>query len=431
MTMQPRDMAEQALEWMAAQGFDAAQVDVSRRQVLELNIANNEPSLMRSAEQHLLGLVGLLDGRRAATELTDLREAAVRQAVAELHAQVAMAPRDEANAVSSAQQARIVKGEVEVDEAALGARLAGLAGELLEFRARETPSVMLQEATASHVRLSRCTLTSQGSDLALESGWHELMVFGSAREGAQSSSFNWAGGAAHAIEPGSAMSRFGMADMLRALTRQLQPRGVGSKFVGTVVLTPWAVSSLLDWLLSQLGDTALISGSSLLAGRVGQGVASPLLSVRSRFDAPGVVPWSADACVARPVQVMNQGQLLTLLPTLYGARRTGHPHCPVAASGWAIDAGDTSLTGMTAGVARGALVGRLSMGQPASNGDFSGVIKNSFAIDAGTVGAALAETMISGNIGAMLAEVSAVSRERVDTGAHCLPWLRIDGLHFS
>lgn len=429
--MQPRDMAEQALQWMSVQGFDAAQVDVSRRQVLELNIANNEPSLMRSAEQHQLGLAGLVDGRRAATELTDLREAAVRQAVAELHAQAAMAPRDEAHAVSSGQRARIVKGDVDADEAALGPRLAGLVGELLDFRAGETPSVVLQEATASHVRLSRCTLTSQGSDLALESAWHELMVFGSAREGARSSSFNWAGGAAHGIEPGSAMAHFGMADMLRALTRQLQPRGLGGKFVGTVVLTPWAVSSLLDWLLTQLGDTALIGGSSLLAGRVGQGVASPLLGVHSRFDAPGVVPWSADACVARPVQVMSRGQLLTLLPSLYGARRTGHPHCPVAATGWAIDAGETPLAGMTAGVARGALVGRLSMGQPASNGDFSGVIKNSFAIDAGAVGPALSETMISGNIGAMLAEVSAVSRERIDSGAQCLPWLRIDGLHFS
>jgi PmbA protein len=281
------------------------------------------------------------------------------------------------------------------------------------------------------VRLSRCTLTSQGSDLALESDWHELMVFGSAREGARSSSFNWAGGAAHGIEPGSTMDHFGMADMLRALTRQLQPRGLGSKFVGTVVLTPWAVSSLLDWLLTQLGDTALIGGSSLLAGRVGQGVASPLLGVQSRFDAPGVVPWSADACVARPVQVMSRGQLLTLLPSLYGARRTGHPHCPVAATGWAIDAGETPLAGMTAGVARGALVGRLSMGDPAPNGDFSGVIKNSFVIRDGRQGPALAETMINGNVAQMLKDVLAVSAERIDSGTDALPWLRVGGLHFS
>jgi hypothetical protein len=31
----------------------------------------------------------------------------------------------------------------------------------------------------------------------------------------------------------------------------------------------------------------------------------------------------------------------------------------------------------------------------------------------------------------MLRDVAAVSRERIDTGTLCLPWLRIGGLHFS
>ena len=46
---------------------------------------------------------------------------------------------------------------------------------------------------------------------------------------------------------------------------------------------------------------------------------------------------------------------------------------------------------------KGALVNRLSMGSPAANGDFSGVIKNSFLIEDGGLSGALSETMISGN----------------------------------
>jgi PmbA protein len=68
---------------------------------------------------------------------------------------------------------------------------------------------------------------------------------------------------------------------------------------------------------------------------------------------------------------------------------------------------------------------------PAANGDFSGVIKNSFLIEGGQVGPALSEVMIAGNIARMLRDVAAVSRERIDTGDLCLPWLRIGGLHFS
>jgi PmbA protein len=68
---------------------------------------------------------------------------------------------------------------------------------------------------------------------------------------------------------------------------------------------------------------------------------------------------------------------------------------------------------------------------PAANGDFSGVIKNSFRIEGGTIGPALSEVMISGNMARMLKDLLGVSRERLDTGATLLPWLRIGGLHFS
>ena len=71
------------------------------------------------------------------------------------------------------------------------------------------------------------------------------------------------------------------------------------------------------------------------------------------------------------------------------------------------------------------------MGRPATNGDFSGVIKNSFAVEDGVVGQALSETMISRNMARMLHDIVAVSRERIDTGALRLPWMRIGGLHFS
>jgi len=71
------------------------------------------------------------------------------------------------------------------------------------------------------------------------------------------------------------------------------------------------------------------------------------------------------------------------------------------------------------------------MGAPAPNGNFSGVIKNSFAIEGGEVGHALAEVMITGNMAQMLQDVVAVSRETQDGSGTRLPSLRIANLHFS
>ena len=422
-----QDTAVRALALMRGAGFDHAQVTASHTLLTELNVNHNEPSLLRSTDSRKLSLMGIIDGRIASTELAQLDEDAMRARIGGLFADAGSAPQDAANAVSSGQHARIVKGPQEPQLDAL----AGKMGELLEFRSRETPRMLVDEADAKHTLHRWHTLTTGGSDLGGSLGWYGVGVFGTAREGKQSSSFNYTGGTTDDLGGAAAPALFGIAEMMRDTVLQIHTQPLGDKFVGDVVLAPNAVESLLGWLLGQLGDTQLIAGSSLFRHSVGEVIASPLLAVRSRFDGPGVVPVSGDGFVAAPVEVLSEGRLLTLTPTLYGSRKTGLPHVPAAASGWEIGAGETTRAELLAGVARGALVGRLSMGNPAANGDFSGVIKNSFVIRDGQLGPALAETMISGNMARMLRDIVAVSRERLDTGSLVLPWLRIANLHFS
>lgn len=419
--------AEHALALMRAAGFDHAQVTASHSQLNELNVNHNEPSLLRSTDSRKLSLLGIVDGRMASTEVADLDPEAVRARISGLFGDARSAPQDEANAVSSGQHARIVKGPQEERLDTLATKMR----ELLDFRQRETPRMIVEEADAKHTLYRWQTLTTGGSDLGGSLGWWGMGVFGTAREGHQSSSFNYTGGDTDDLDTLPAFAHFGIGEMMRETERQIRTEPVGGKFVGDVVLTPNAVASLLAWILGQLGDTQLIAGSSLYRNSVGQSIASPLLSLRSRFDAPGVAPISADGFVAPAVDVVRAGELRTLTPSLYGSRKTGLAHVPVAASGWEIAPGDTTREALFAGVARGAVVGRFSMGNPAANGDFSGVIKNSFRITDGVVGPALAETMVSGNMARMLHDIVGVSRERIDSGGLALPWIRIANLHFS
>jgi PmbA protein len=411
-------------------------VTVSRTALTEVNINLSEPSLLRSTTSHKLSLVGLWEGRKASTDLSDLAPDAVASAAAALRADAASAPQDAANAVSSGQRTQIQRGPPVADLSAL----TYAAREMLEFRARETPSMMMEESAAVHSFTESQLLTSAGSHLSVALGSYGLSVFGTARAPGpdgklHSSSFNYTGGDTDDLRGAPASSRFGIADMMRELTRSVFTRSLaeclGGKGLGDVVLTPLAAADLLGWLHGQVSDMALISGSSIYRNVVGELVASPLLSLSSRFDAPGVAAVSGDGFATPPVQLLQAGRLMTLTPSLYGSRKTGLPHVPTASAGWELDAGSTPLADLLRGVSRGALVGRLSMGSPAANGDFSGVIKNSFAIQNGEVGAALSETMINGNVAQMLRDVLAVSAERIDTGATCMPWVRIGGLHFS
>jgi PmbA protein len=417
--------AEQVLAALQARGFEHAQVTVSESRRCELNLAHNEPSLLRSNAARQLSATGIVGCRRASAEGSDLSADGVRLLVEQLWSAAGSAPVDAANAVSAGQQLSLRRGPAEADPAELAAALRAL----LEWRASQTPTMMIEEASAAHVHRRSHTLTTGGSRLHADLGWNEMAVFGLAREGGQSSSFNYAGGSADRLTgvPG----RFGIDRMMRELTQQVRTQALAERFVGDVVLAPSAVGDLVDWLMDQLQDGPLIDGSSVYRQAVGRTVASPLLTLRSRYDAPGCVPMSADAFVTPPVTLVDAGRLTQLCPSLYGSRKTGLPHRPVAGSGWELLAGATPLADIVAAVPRGALVGRLSMGSPAPNGDFSGVIKNSFEIADGRPGAALAETMISGNVARMLEDVVAASAERIDSGRDAWPWLRIGGLHFS
>jgi len=423
-----RDAAERALSMLRKQGFDDAQAGAWITRQDEINIAHNEPSLMRSTEALRLTLSGLVDGRLASTELSTFDDDTIATRVRTLFEDARTTPQDAACAISRGQRARIEQGPQEADVGRLADAIAGL----LRFRERETPTMMIDESDGKHVLQRWHLLTTGDSELSGSLGWYSLNAMGTAREGSRSSSFNYTGGRTNALDTAAPQAHFGIGEMLRETTRQVSTRALGDKFTGDVVFTPSAFADLVGWLLGQIADPALIAGTSLYRERVGESIGSPLLGLKSRFDAPGIAAMSSDAFVASPVTVLQAGVLRTLTPTLYGSRKTGLPHVPLAASGgWEVPAGETPRDELIAGVGRGALVSRLSMGNPASNGDFSSVVKNSFALQDGRIGDALSGTMIAGNIAQLLKSVVAVSRERIDTGGTLMPWVRVSGLHFS
>lgn len=428
MDQQLQDIAGAALQALRAAGFDQAQATAAASLVNELSAQDNEPNLLRSVQSATLSLVGIVDGRQAKTQLTTPSLEDLPACAARLFDDARTAPQDPAHAVSGGEQLRLQQGPQDCDPA----RLTQAVGELLAFRRTQVPAMHLQATIASHEQRRFHTLTTAGSDLAGQVGWYALMAMGTARgEGGRASSFNYAAGHAHDLAAAAAPDLFGIGAMMRDTARQIDARPLEGKFTGDVVLAPNAVEDLLGWLLLQVTDTALLSGTSLYRDRVGQAIASPLLTIAAQPDLPGVTGVSADGFVVRAAPLVQAGVLQRLLPSLYASRKAGLPHAPATSDGWDVQAGTSPLAEMVGGVRRGALVGRLSMGRPASNGDFSGVIKNSVLLRDGEAGPALAETMISGNVATMLHNIVAISRERQDGGGWRLPWIRVGNLRFS
>ena len=425
--MNIQSTADLALQIMLEKGFDDAQVSADLRKRNMLSFHDDEVSVMRSGETHKLNLIGIIDGRRASADLGDLKEDSIHAAAERLFASASAAPQDVANAVSSNERAQITRGPQECESELLARKV----GELLDFRNTETPRAHLNEGSCSYTHNTRRVLSSRGSDLVSNIGYYSLDTYVVAREGVHVSSANGASGNCEDIAAKHAADWFDIGRILRETEAQLYPQGIDKGFIGDVILTPGAFDAVLEWLLGHLKDIHLIANTSVYRNRIGEQIASPLFSVRSHFDGTGNCPITADAFNAPPITVVENGKLNSLLPSLYASRKTGVKHVPTLATGWSVDSGNTPLDDMISGVRHGALVNYLSMGIPASNGDFSAVIKCSSLIDNGAIGPALTGVMMTGNIGKLLQDIMEISVERIDYGFVALPWIKAANLHFS
>ena len=129
--------------------------------------------------------------------------------------------------------------------------------------------------------------------------------------------------------------------------------------------------------------------------------------------------------------LIEKGILKAHMLSLYAANKTKRPVMKNTGFSLAIEPGQKSLDEMIRGVEKGILVGYFSGGEPTSNGEFSGIAKNSFLIKDGHLAGALSETMINGNLEQIFRHIAGISREVRVNGQNLLPWMAVDGVVIS
>ena len=86
---------------------------------------------------------------------------------------------------------------------------------------------------------------------------------------------------------------------------------------------------------------------------------------------------------------------------------------------------------MIASIDKGLILGGFSGGEPGTNGEFSGVAKNSFLIENGKVKCAVTETMVNGNLGEAFRHIRSISKELLCSGGSVVPYIAVDGIVIS
>lgn len=304
----------------------------------------------------------------------------------------------------------------------------------LAFARARFPHTRLEQCLLDFTRARSTFANTNGVRFEVDTGIYGFVALFTTKDGRKTSSFNYSEARRRAL--GEPLSTWGQtAELMRQSAEQLDLAPVEGTFVGDIIITPQCLVEFLFMISrSLLGDEAMIKGTSPLRDSLGKQVASPPFTFRS-CPVGGTIQdasfFTPDGFAAEDTAYIDGGILRDLGLSFYGSRKTGKARSPSGGGCWVVDGGSQDLAELIGSVEQGLLLGRYSGGEPSDNGDFSGVAKNSYLISSGKVVRPVTETMVAGNLAALLRSITGISRERVDFGASVLPWVRAGGVTVS
>jgi PmbA protein len=206
-----------------------------------------------------------------------------------------------------------------------------------------------------------------------------------------------------------------------------------------VVFEPMMAVSLLGHLAACATGEALYRGATFLAGREGQPLASPLVTIVDDPLVPGRFgsrPFDGEGVATRRNTLVETGRFRGFLFDCYTARRLGRATTGSAARGLesapspsssnlVLQPGTAAPAEVLAGVRQGLYVTALmGAGFNPATGDYSRGAAG-FWIEDGQLAYPVTEVNISGNLATMLADIDALGSDLTWFGASAAPTVRI------
>ena len=296
------------------------------------------------------------------------------------------------------------------------------------------PKVIVEQMIMTHRETTSVHANTNGVVFGEHCGSYSVEIMFSAHEGELASSFSGS-----YFKTDNLDTRFidcaGVAKDLSDIEKQITTRTLDGKFSGVMILTPGCIREFLSFALGSFtGEVGLLEGTSPWKDKLGQQVADTSITVSDVPSDPRIIcgeKVTADGFAAEDYSIIKDGILESFMISQYVANKTGFPRAKNTSGSIVMKNGGKSLDEIIAGIDKGIVVGRFSGGQPSSNGDFSGVAKNSFLVENGKITDALSETMISGNLADMLNSVYGISSETVADGSSVLPYAAFSGITVS
>jgi PmbA protein len=429
-------------------GADQAEAAAAWQRSSDTHIENGAVHTVQSGEETMYGLRVIVGRSQGFVTANDLEPALMKERAEEAVAQARVNPADPFFGLPDAKPVSAVEGLYDREIETLGsAQSTALAVEMLERIAAGDSRIRVDNGSVSASVAAGAIASTCGVSIAEATTSIDASAFGMAVDGDDVASFDYDSAVSRRLRGFDTLMREAMDRFVAKCLAGLKA-GKGESFRGPIVLSPDAVLEfLLPTLAGAMGADSVRKGRSPLADKVGQAIASPLLTLWEDGRLPGGPSSSAFDREGMPVQrraLVSAGVLGGFLYNHYEARAAGGDARSTgnAAGGVStlpavgphrleIDAGSVAMDALVASGERAMWVGRYSGSTNGVTGDFSGVVKNGFLIENGER-RPVREVLIAGNVYELLTRISALSVERHDIGGSALlPAIRAEDVSIT
>jgi PmbA protein len=443
--MDHRELAADLLKAARSAGADAADVLVAEGTEFSVKVRKGEVETLTEAGSKALGVRVFVGRRTASTHTSDFSWPTLRRLVEETVGMARVTGEDPAAGLPDewAPPEDVDLQTFDPSPAALPTEERIERARRAEAVALETPGIVnSQGASWGSVESSVVLAHTLGFLGGYRSSSVSLSVVPQAERGGQMERDYWytAGRGLADLEPPEQVGRTAAERTLRRLGARQVPTGEVP-----IVFDPETAAEILGTLFSAISGYAVFRNATFLKDRLGEEVASPLLTVVDdgrRVRGLGSRPFDGEGLPTRRNVPVERGVLRHWLCDSYAARKIGAKPTGSARRGVAggpsvgagnlfFEAGPSAPEEIVAGVARGLYVTDLiGFGVNVVTGDYSqGAVGH--WIEGGSLTHPVHEVTIAGNLRDILRDVDAVGSDLVFRGSSAAPTIRVRRMTLS
>lgn len=428
--MDNRELALYCIDAIKNSGAYKSKCSINYSKKYELNFTRDGISLLRTTIGGAVNMLAIKEGKKGTISLNKLDKEIIDDKIKELMEMTNSAEADECNDISEYQEKEEFKsGNSEPDLEKMYELVSTFLGKI----EKEYPEINFMDGTTvSFDSNEGIFANSNGVNFKINQGIYTVAICYLAKKGEKSTSFNYFAYTFNEL-PDDLLEYGDVRQRMEDMIKQLECGSVG-KFIGEVILTPEAALDMIySYTMNFLGDDPLISGTSILKDKLNEKVAHESLTIKCMPTYSEIADKNfitRDGIKTEDLTIIENGVLRNFILGLYAAKKTGKEVAKTELN-IVVDKGNTPLKEIIKNTNRGIILGRFSGGQPANNGDFSGVAKNSFYVENGEIKYPISETMITSNLYEMFNNIDDISLEVINSGSSILPWIKVRGVNIS